>query len=152
MPLPDLFQWLKGSRKSGVLTLIAQDEERSLRFVQGHIESYTSRELRENVGQVLVTHGLVSEADMAHAFKDHRQTHEALPHVLKRYVSEEETRAVLSEVARDAVLDLFLESNGEFIFTDHEDELELDEGPFEFVPLDLDMEEAILEGVRRQEE
>src|SRR5262245_46544212 len=136
MPLPDLFQWLKGSRKSGVLTIIAHDEERSLRFASGHIESYSSRDLRENLGQILVSHGILSEEQMKAAFKAHRKESVPLVQVLLRSIDETEAKRVLSDVARDVVLDLFLETGGEFVFTDREDEIQLDDAPLEHVPLD----------------
>src|SRR6185503_18161657 len=95
---------------------------------------------------------LISERDINEAFRRHRQEHKPLAAVLLSYIDEAETKRVLAEAARDVVFDLFLETTGEFVFTDDEDEIELDDAPFERIPLDLDMEEAILEGMRRLDE
>lgn len=154
MSLPDLFQWLKQSKKSGALTLTINSDERSLYFTNGRIEAFSSRELRENLGQMLVGFGLVSEPDINKAFREQRQNRRALSTLLVEhgYIIEEDVRRVLSDAARDVVLDLFLEEEGAFVFSNKEDVLELDEAPFERVPLELDMEEAILEGIRRLDE
>lgn len=154
MSLPDLFQWLKQSKKSGALTLTINSDERSLYFTNGRIEAFSSRELRENLGQMLVGFGLVSEPNINKAFKEQRQNRRALSTLLVEngFINEDDVRRVLSDAARDIVLDLFLEEEGAFVFSNKEDVLELDEAPFERVPLELDMEEAILEGIRRLDE
>src|SRR5690242_8398422 len=82
MSLADLFQWLKTSRKSGVLTVQSGEEERSLNFDMGRIHSYTSRELRENLGQLLVGFGLVSESDINQAYRLRRQNGQPLANIL----------------------------------------------------------------------
>ncbi len=154
MALPDLFQWLKAAKKSGALTLVAGAEERTLHFREGCIQHYSSRDLRDNLAQLLVGFGLISEADVALAYREHRELKTPLPYLLinQGNLDVERAKAVLSDAARDIVLDLFLEEDGTFVFSDQEDLLELEELPFERVPLDLDMEEALLEGMRRMDE
>ncbi len=156
MSLADLFQWLKAARKSGVLTIIiAGDDEQGLRFSKGRIDSYTSRELRENLAQLLLGFGLVSEKDITAAIRLQRKGKKPLPNILldEGFVKEETVRSFLADAARDTVIDLFLEENGNFVFSDAEDALDFDdELPFERVLLELDMEEAILEGMRRMDE
>ncbi|MCC6807160.1 MAG: DUF4388 domain-containing protein [Deltaproteobacteria bacterium] len=154
MSLPDLFQWLKQSKKSGALTLTMNSDDRSLYFTDGRIEAFSSRELRENLGQMLVGFALVKEADINKAFREQRQNRRPLSVLLveRGYVNQDDVRRVLSDASRDIVLDLFLEEEGSFVFSNKEDVLELDEAPFERVPLELDMEEAILEGIRRLDE
>src|SRR6185369_15612979 len=70
----------------------------------------------------------------------------------RSFINEDDCKRVLSDASRDVVLDLFLEEEGSFVFSNKEDVLELEEAPFERVPLELDMEEAILEGIRRLDE
>lgn len=154
MSLPDLFQWLKQSKKSGALTLTVNSDDRTLYFTNGSIEAFSSRELRENLGQTLVGFGLVKEADINKAFREQRQNRRPLATLLIEhgFVNQEDVRRVLSDAGRDIVLDLFLEEEGSFVFSNMEDVLQLDEAPFETVPLELDMEEAILEGIRRLDE
>lgn len=154
MSLPDLFQWLKQSKKSGALTLNVSSEDRTLYFTDGRIEAFSSRELRENLGQTLVGFGLVAESDINKAFREQRQNKRPLATLLieRGYVNPDDVRRVLSDASRDIVLDLFLEEEGSFVFSNKEDVLELEEAPFETVPLELDMEEAILEGIRRLDE
>lgn len=154
MSLADLFQWLKAARKSGVLTVSSGDDERSLEFQEGRIHSYMSRELRQNLGQLLLGFGLVTEADITKAYRIQRQSKKSLPEILlaEGFVNEETVRGFFGEAARDTVFDLFLEAEGSFVFSDAEDVFEMDEVPLERVPLELDMEEAILEGMRRMDE
>jgi hypothetical protein len=154
MSLPDLFQWLKQSRKSGALTLTVNSDDRTLYFTGGRIEAFSSRELRENLGQTLVGFGLVTESNINTVFKEQRQNRRPLASLLIEhgFVNPDDVRRVLSDASRDIVLDLFLEEEGSFVFSNKEDVLELDEAPFESVPLELDMEEAILEGIRRLDE
>jgi hypothetical protein len=154
MSLPDLFQWLKQSKKSGALTLTINSDDRTLFFTGGRIEAFSSRELRENLGQMLVGFGLVAETNINKAFREQRQNRRPLATLLVEhgFVNSDDVRRVLSDASRDIVLDLFLEEEGSFVFSNQEDVLELDEAPFERVPLELDMEEAILEGIRRLDE
>lgn len=155
MALSDLFQWLKASRKSGVLTIANHGEERVLYFKNGSINEFSSREMRQNLPQLLVGFGLVSESDITKAFRLQRARKTAsLAETLlaEGMVDQEAVKRFLSDTARDQVLDLFLEREGSFVFSDFDDTFEMDEAPFERVPLDLDMEEAILEGMRRMDE
>lgn len=155
MALSDLFQWLKASRKSGVLTIANHGEERILYFKDGSITDFSSREMRQNLPQLLVGFGLVSEVDITKAFRLQRtRKNESLAETLlsEKMVDAEAVKSFLGETARDQVLDLFLEREGTFVFSDYDDTFEMDETPFERVPLELDMEEAILEGMRRMDE
>ena len=111
-------------------------------------------ELRQNLGQILLGFGLVTEHFITKAYKMQRQSKKPIAKILleEGFVKEETVRGFLGEAARDTVFDLFLEAEGAFVFSDSEDIFELDEVPLERVPLELDMEEAILEGMRRMDE
>lgn len=65
--LPGVLRQLYVERKTGVLTFSATDEQRSLRFQHGHIVSADTSVREDRMGEVLVRHGLLSQADLKRA-------------------------------------------------------------------------------------
>src|SRR5262245_40470343 len=65
--LPGLLRDLYVGRKTGKLSFASGEERRSLRFRHGHIVSADTNVREDRMGEVLVRHGLLSQADLKRA-------------------------------------------------------------------------------------
>jgi len=65
--LPGVLRQLYVGRGTGVLAFTMADEQRSLRLQHGHIVSADTNVREDRMGEVLVRHGLLSQADLKRA-------------------------------------------------------------------------------------
>jgi tetratricopeptide (TPR) repeat protein len=65
--VPQLLREIYVGRRHGWLHLSRAEERQSLRFRRGHIVNARTNVVQERMGEVMVRHGLLSEADLARA-------------------------------------------------------------------------------------
>ena len=145
MALPDLLQWASRAQKTGTLVLRDERIAKRIHFLGGLVIGSSSTDPGDYLGQVLLSEGLISEEQLREAMETQARTRVMLGRILvqRGIVSEERVAAVLKHKAEETIYSLFLWSDGEFEFLDG------DLPPAEQVRIKIQVEEVLLEGVRR---
>jgi tetratricopeptide (TPR) repeat protein len=156
MPLSDLLGWVKTTLRSGSLLVTRDGNEWELVLTNGRVTGYGGPELRDNLGQIIVTSGLLTEEDLRQAYQLQREHGGSLQQVLlgAGMLNREQLQECLTELACESIYDLFLELPGDFIYSEQKSpvlELELDDIG-DHLPLDLDVNHLLMEGATRQDE
>lgn len=148
MSAGDLLQWLSMAQKTGTLTISANAVEKRIFFRGGRILSSASTDPREYLGQFLMSHGYITEAELKKAMEVQRQSKILLGKILVMIdaIKEEDLLRLMRLKAEEEIYDVFLWPDGEFSFADGElPEVEL-------VPLQVDITGIVMEGHRRVDE
>ncbi len=149
-PLTDLFQWISLSRKSGVLRISCGDYLIQVYFRKGVLVSATSTEPSRRFGQHLLARGFLDEKRLRLALthQEKAEGERLLGDVLQQLglMDREQIERALRERAAEIVYDLFLLEDGVFFFEEREGI------PDNLVPINLNIDSLILEGVRRTDE
>jgi hypothetical protein len=145
MTLPDVLQWASRGQKSGTLALKSGSVTKKIYLKAGVIVGSSSNDPRDYLGQVLLSEGLISERQLKEAMDLQARTRVMLGRILVQWnvVTEERVAAVLRHKAEETIYSLFLWTDAGFEFFD--DELP----PGEQVLISVQVEEVLLEGVRR---
>jgi hypothetical protein len=145
MALPDLLQWASRAQKTGTLVLSDERIAKRIHFLGGLVIGSSSTDPGDYLGQVLLSEGLISEEQLREAMESQARTKVMLGRILvqRGIVSEERVAAVLKHKAEETIFSLFLWVEGEFEFLDG------DLPPSEQVRIKIQVEEVLLEGVRR---
>jgi Domain of unknown function (DUF4388) len=145
MTLPDVLQWASRGQKSGTLALKSGSVTKKIYLKAGVIVGSSSNDPRDYLGQVLLSEGLITERQLKEAMDLQSRTRVMLGRILVQWkaVTEERVAAVLRHKAEETIYSLFLWTDAEFEFFD--DELP----PGEQVLISVQVEEVLLEGVRR---
>jgi hypothetical protein len=156
MPLADILTWVKTTSRTGLLTVNRDGHEWELLVEGGTVRGYAGPETRDNLGHIVVTSGMLTEADLRTAIQHQRAKGGSLQRALldRRLVSTEELQACLRELAQESIYDLFIDLPGEFVFSERVAtglDLGLDEGA-DRLPLELGVNHLLMEGARRQDE
>lgn len=156
LPLADLLSWLRSAQRTGMLTVRRDGGEWELELESGRVASYSGPELGVDLGQIIVTSGLITEADLLAAIQHQRQADVSLRQALVtlHIMSSEQLDACLTELATESLYDLFLDLPGTFVFSDASERgvvITLDDDA-ERLTLDLDVNHLLMEGARRQDE
>src|SRR3954470_15078736 len=69
MQLEELLQWLSQSKKNGTLQINNGKVEKKIFFKEGRIISSSSSNPEEYLGHFLVSHGLITEIELAKAIE-----------------------------------------------------------------------------------
>jgi hypothetical protein len=148
MTLPDLLQWLHMSRKSGTLVLRGYRHAKRIYFQEGDIVSSTSEDPTEYLGQVLLSHGLISESELKRAIEVQQQTGVLLGKILVTIgrLSEADLKRCLTTKAEETIFSAFLWDDAHFEFHDGEQP-----GP-NLVPISLKIDDVLLKGLARYDE
>jgi hypothetical protein len=156
MPLPDLLQWLSEVRKSGLLTVTMEFDERTLRFENGAVVALGADDpLQRDLGRVLLARGLLDEKTLAETLDLRSRSGQPLGDVLIAggLVARAALDGALSAHVREVVLSMFLWREGTFAFSDSASafgrELTL---PEHRIHTPLDTRELLMEGMRRVDE
>ncbi len=155
MPLADLLQWVKTTHRTGTLYVMRDGQEWELTLEGGRVVGYDGPELRDNLGHIVVTSGMLTEEDLRVAYQHQRQTGGSLQRALLDIgmLRLDELRDALSELARESIYDLFIDLPGEFVFSQHGGGLDFSlDDSVERLPLDLDVNRLLMEGARRHDE
>jgi hypothetical protein len=143
----DLFGWLMGRKKAGVLQMTRRSTRKRLGFRDGAVQWSSSNDPRETIGQALVRDGLIREEALFGALlkqeTDKRRLGELL--IADGHLTEPQLLRTLRANAEAHLHDLFLWSDGRF-------ELD-DERPPAADPSDLkiDLKPVLDEGRHRRE-
>jgi uncharacterized protein DUF4388 len=148
MSLPDLLQWLHQSRKSGTLVLRGDRHAKRLYFSDGDISSSSSDDPTEYLGQFLLSHGLISEADLQRGMEVQKQTGVLLGRILIMVgtISEDDLKRYLVMKAEETVFSVFLWDDAHFEFRDGEQPAP------NLVPINVRIDDILLKGLSRYDE
>jgi len=148
MELPEIFQWLGHSRKTGTLRVDNDDVEKQVYLRQGLIISSASSSPTEYLGHFLVAHGYISELELAKAMEVQDTSKTLLGKILVTLgvITQGELEAMMRMKAEESIFDLFTWQDGRFAFTDGE------LPPYKMIPIALDVETLLLRGAQRLDE
>lgn len=148
MSLSELLQWAGLGQKTGTLAVSAISVEKKIFFSEGRILSSSSSDPREYLGHFLVSHGYISEEELAKAMQVQEESKILLGKILVMIgaISEQDLMRLMRLKVEESIYDVFLWPDGEFRFAD-------DELPeMKMVPLSVDVTGIIMEGLRRWDE
>ena len=144
----DLLQWLSLGQKTGTLVISNQRVEKKIFFRNGRVISSASNDPREYLGQFLMSHGYLTEAELKKAMEVQQQSGILLGKILVMIdvINEPDLVRFMRLKAEEEIYDIFLWNDGDFYFLD-------DELPqMEMIPLQVDVTGIIMEGTRRVDE
>lgn len=149
--LPDVFQLVTLSGKTGVLRMKREDAEGSVWFRDGAVFFAQSDWQREPLGTRLVTAGKTTPSALTKALEIQRAEPAGgrrLGQILvdEGYVTDKVLEAFVQEQIQDTIFDLFRWDEGDFDFET------LDSIPEEDIGLSVSIENVVMEGSRRLEE
>ncbi|MBC7266987.1 MAG: DUF4388 domain-containing protein [Coriobacteriia bacterium] len=149
--LPDVFQLVQLSKKTGVLRIKRSDAEGSIWFRDGEVFFAQSDWNREPLGQRLVNAGRITPSALAKAIEIRSQEPAGgrrLGQILvdEGYITQPVLEAFVQEQIQDTIFDLMRWDEGEFNF-----EI-LPEVVDEDIGLSVSVENIVMEGSRRIEE
>ena len=144
----DLLQWLSLGQKTGTLVISNKRVEKKIFFKRGRVISSASNDPREYLGQFLMSHGYLTEAELKKAMEVQLQSGILLGKILVMIdvISEKDLQRLMRLKAEEEIYDIFLWNDGDFYFID--DELPQQE----MIPLHVDVTGIIMEGTRRVDE
>lgn len=148
MQLEELLQWLSQSKKSGTLEINSGKVEKRIYFKDGRILSSSSSKPEEYLGHFLVSHGLISEMELAKAIELQEKTRTLLGKILVTTgaLRENDLHRMLRFKAEESIYDIFAWTEADFRFLDDV----LPESAM--VPMSLDVTAIVMEGVQRVDE
>jgi hypothetical protein len=148
MQLDELLQWLSQSKKSGTLEINSGKVEKRIYFKDGRILSSSSSKPEEYLGHFLVSHGLISELELAKAIELQEKTRTLLGKILVTTgaLRENDLHRMLRFKAEESIYDIFAWTEADFRFLDDV----LPESAM--VPMSLDVTAIVMEGVQRVDE
>lgn len=149
--LPDVFQLVQLSKKTGVLRIKRADAEGSIWFRDGEVFFAQSDWNREPLGQRLVNAGRITPSALAKAIEVRSREPEGgrrLGQILvdEGYITQPVLEAFVQEQIQDTIFDLMRWDEGEFDFEILPEVVEEDIG------LSVSIENIVMEGSRRIEE
>ncbi|HSD27729.1 MAG TPA: DUF4388 domain-containing protein [Vicinamibacteria bacterium] len=116
----DLFGWLMGRKKAGLLVMTRRSTRKRLAFRDGAVQWTSSNDPRETIGQALVRDGLITEEALFRALlkqeTDKRRLGELL--IADGRLTEPQLMGTLRSNAEAHLSDLFLWADGRFEFED----------------------------------
>jgi hypothetical protein len=148
MPVPDLLQWLAQGQKTGTLVIDNGRVEKRIYFRDGSIISSASTDPSEHLGHFLVSHGFISEEQLAEGMRQQVATKVLLGRILVGIgaIEEAQLRRMLRMKAEESIFEIFQWKEGEFRFLDRE------LPAYEMVPILLDVTALVMEGSQRIDE
>ena len=122
MQLAELLQWLAQSKKTGTLVIDDGRVTKRIFFRSGRIISSASTDPKEHLGHFLVSHGLITEQELAKAVEMQERTKMLLGKILVTIgaIEEQVLHRLLRLKAEESLYDLFTWATGEFRFHDGE--------------------------------
>lgn len=126
--LPDIIQVIVQNRKTGLLTVVKKNDEKSLYFSEGSIAAASSRHEEHLIGKILLSKQYITEEQLDKALNFKQETGLKLGEVLKhmKIIDEEILQKVLKIQMEEIFLSLFQWVEAEFSFVDivlHQDDI-----------------------------
>ncbi len=148
--LPDVFQLVQLSGKTGVLRIVRSDTEGSIWFRDGDVFFAQSNWRHELLGQRLVSAQRITPAALTRALEIHESEGGArrLGEILvgEGYITQQVLEAFVQEQIEDTIFDIMRWDEGDFDFET------LPEVVHEDIGLSVSVENIVMEGSRRLEE
>jgi hypothetical protein len=148
--IADIVQLIGQQQRSGVLEVKSRTEEVEVSFLDGKIVRAVSktRQNRDLLGTMLVSSGVITEADLAEALAIQKRTLKRLGDILvaEGKVTAEQLRAMTHLQTTETVYALFAWAKGKYAF--YQQDVEVD--PAQGQPIGT--ESLLLEGFRRIDE
>ncbi len=148
--LPDIFQLISLSKKTGSLDIVRDDTEGHVYFKDGEVFFAISNWHQESLGKRLVNSEKITNEQLKKSVKQQKEEKQKrrLGQILieKKYITENVLSTFVQEQIQDTIFDLFRWQEGEFNFRAGEIPSEEDIG------LSVSVENIIMEGARRLEE
>ena len=148
MQLEELLQWLSQSKKNGTLEIVNGNVEKKIFFKDGLILSSASNKPEEYLGHFLVSHGLITELQLARAIEQQEKSRMLLGMILVNNgaLAERDLSRMLRLKVEESIYDVFSWAEGDFRFLDDV----LPESAM--VPMRMDVTGIVMEGVQRVDE
>jgi hypothetical protein len=148
MPLPDLLTFLHGRSSTGTLELTRENIWKRLYFEKGRLISSGSSDPNEYLGHFLIARGKITEDQLTQAMETQQKTKVMLGKILVMIgaVTEEEMLELLEVKCKETMLSVFFWEEADFEFLDNQ------LPDVRLLPVSLDVEPIIQEGIRRQSE
>jgi len=148
MPVTDVLQWAANGRLTGTIRITRGEITKMIYIQKGKIVSCTSTDPKEFLGHFMVSKGVITETDLQEAFISQDRFSGLLGQILVKQgaIDEKILEEMLRLKAEEAIFELFTWVEGRFLF--HQDELP----EFDLVPISLDVQGLVLEGMRRLDE
>ncbi|MCZ6695601.1 MAG: DUF4388 domain-containing protein [Acidobacteria bacterium] len=145
MSLAELLQWIGAARKVGTLRITNDPLEKKIFFKDGTIIGSFSDDPSEFLGQFMLSEGIITEQQLKDSFDLQAKTRVMLGRILvkKGLVSEPKVSEILRLKAEETIYSLFLWEDADFEF------LEGELPPGDQVLISINIEEVLLEGLRR---
>jgi hypothetical protein len=159
MPFPEVLQWISDSRRSGMLAVTLEFEERYLKLEGGDVVALGSDDPRmPDLTRLVLTRQLIDEVRLRRVLARHKQTHVSLYRLLvdEGHILGPTLNAAVRAHVKDVVLQLFLWDEGRFLFSSARGRsLLLDALPAELdlaVDPSIPVRELLMDGMRRLDE
>lgn len=148
MELSELLQWISQGGKTGSLLIDNGKVRKRIYFVEGRIVASASTDPSEFLGHFLVSHGFITETELAKAMEMQASSKMLLGKILVTIgsIEEDELQRLLLMKTEESVYDIFAWEEGEFRFVEDE---KLATG---HVPMALDVTALTLQGMNRVDE
>jgi hypothetical protein len=148
MPVPDLLQWLAQGQKTGTLVIDSGRVEKRIYFRNGAVISSASTDPSEHLGHFLVSHGYITEEQLAQGMRKQVATKVLLGSILVdiKAIAEADLRRMLRLKSEESIFEIFDWKEAEFRFLDRE------LPAYEMVPILLDVTALVMEGSQRIDE
>jgi hypothetical protein len=143
-----LFQWLSFSQKTGKLVVRNATVEKTVFVHEGKITTSGSTDPREYLGQFLMSHGYITEAELKKAMEVQEQSKILLGKILViiEAITEDDLKRLMRKKVEEEIYDIFLWPDGDFEFIDAE------KPKMDLVPMNVDLTAIVMEGSRRVDE
>mgnify|MGYP001473292868 CR=1 FL=1 len=145
--LPDIIQIIVQNKSTGLLTVVKEDDEKSIYFRKGKIVSTLSNQSEHLFGNVLIDKKIITEDILNKALQYQHETGLKLGEILKlmKSIDEEKLQQILILQIEEVFISLFQWIKAEFSFV----ELEIEDIGNE---IEVDAQKLILETARRIDE
>lgn len=150
MNLPELLQWVKFGKKTGMIVFERKGIVKKVFVQDGLVISASSNDPKEYLGQILIFFGYISEDQLKEAFEMQAASKKLLGRILvESYgIKENEILKGLRVKIEETVYDLFLWDEGKFIYTDGIPEI----SRHDRLDSPITIDHVIFEGARRVDE
>jgi hypothetical protein len=142
-PLPELLQWLDGSRKSGVLQMTWEAGDRKIFVLQGQLFATSGTGVWERIARILAVSRIAQGEKVMEAFAEMRETGDAKVAFSSRGMLPTLPGSLAREELYGAITDLIRSGSGQFHWSEDEDK-----SGEEWVPVDTSLRGLLFEALR----